>query len=238
MIATQFRVTTTCAAGSRTESTHTTSATAAAAAAQQEAEIQAWIDDEGLPDQRLYDETAEHWSPSSEVVCEQYAVGDDDIAGDPVAQAVVEAAIASPHVRWPTRRHEGGERDGRPVRLLFADSPVLGHWQPLLIEDSEAMLAWFIAHDIEYPALARQARGVARQYEHIHVASQRQEQCWHDAEQPLGAAVDRVRRARAELAAAEAVQAAAEAAAVLARQRRDDNIRWHAEALARRPAVV
>lgn len=239
MIRAQFRAL--AASESTTErSLHATRAEAQAAATAMAAELQEWIDTEEHPAQCA--RAREHGNPEpdreiagAEVEVVEYMVGDDDITDDLVAQDIVEAVIGTPHVRWPTSR--AGDRADRPMRLLFADTPVRGQWAPLGLQDSEQMLGWFVAHGLQYPDSARRARKHARYLEHERVRSQRREQYAVDGGRPLERANAEVTRLERELAAARQVLEAAQTAEASAARRRDENIQWHAEALAKRPGV-
>lgn len=221
---------------------------AEAAAEELRTELQIWLDTEYSPEilrmqrelalDRGDDPDEVKASPEvaqAEVACLRYKVGDDDIEDDPVAQAIVEAIIDTPFVRWPKSRD--GDRAGRPVRLLFADHPTRDHWTPIELGDSELMLQWFTAHGLEYPESARKARKHARWLESQRVRSERQLQYEQNGQGPLRTAREAVARLESELAAARQVLAAAEKAEECARIRRDENLRYHAEALAKRIPV-
>lgn len=236
--------------GTANVGTFNTMAEAKAAAETERALQQGWIDDDLLPEliesarQRAADNGDDPDVAASEVEvddatveirCELYRVGDDDITDDPVAQAIVEAIIDTPFVRWPKSRD--GDRAGKPVRLLFADHPTRDHWTPIELGDSELMLQWFTAHGLEYPESARKARKHARWLESQRVRTERQLQYEQNGQGPLSKAREAVARLESELAAARQVLAAAEKAEQCARIRRDENLRYHAEALARRIPV-
>ncbi|GAP37881.1 hypothetical protein ABXN37_22415 [Piscinibacter sakaiensis] len=210
-------------------------------------ELQRWIDTEYSPEvlalrrehaaQRGEDPAGvepQEELATVEVECLRYRVGDDDIEHDPVAQAIVEAVIDTPLVRWPASRD--GARADRPMRLLFADVPVAGQWAPMDLGDSEQMLAWFAAHDLTYPDAARRARKHARWLEAERVRAERELQCARESAD-LGPAIADVERLERELAAAREALAAAQRIAERARERRDINIRQHAVAMARRIPV-
>lgn len=226
----------------------TTRGEAEAAAERLGTELQAWLDTEYTPEvlrqarERAFDRgddvgdvSVEPETAVTAVECTRYRVGDDDIVDDPVAQAIVEAIIDTPHVRWPKSRN--GDRAHRPVRLLFADHPTRDHWTPIALEDSEQMLQWFTARGIEYPEPARRARRLARHFEAERVRSERQQQYHADGYAPVQAARATIERLERELAAARQVLATAEQAEARARVRCDENIQWHAEAMARRVPV-
>lgn len=222
----------------------------AQAAAETERELQqGWIDDHLLPEliaaarQRAADNGDDADEAAAdvkvddaevEIRCDLYRVGDEDITDDDVAQAIVEAVIDTPFVRWPKSRD--GDRAGRPMHLLFADTPTRDHWSPIPLEDSEQMLAWFTAHGLEYPTIARQARRRAREAERMTCRNERNAEAYkaQDAVARAKADVDRLQR---ELAAAQKVLEVAEQQAKRARFVADEHIKAKDEFLARRIPV-
>lgn len=225
-----------------------TRADAAAAAEALRVQLQAWLDLEYTPEvlrqrrefaqERGEDVAAVSLEPplaKVEIECTRYQVGDDDIGDDPVAQAIVEAVIGTPYVRWPKSRD--GDRAGRPLRLLFADHPTRDHWTPIALADSELMLQWFSSHGLEYPEAARHARKLARQHEVDRAREACQQQYHMDGHVPLHTARETVERLERELAAARQVLATAERVEARARVLRDENIQYHADTMARRVQV-
>lgn len=222
----------------------------AEAAAEKERELQqGWIDDDLLPEliaaarQRAADDGDDPDEAAAEVEvdaaeveirCELYRVGDEDITDDDVAQAIVEAIIDTPFVRWPKSRD--GDRAGRPMRLLFADTPTRDHWSPIALEDSEQMLAWFTAHGLEYPTIAREARRRAREAERATCRDERNAEA-RKAQDAVARAKADVERLQRELAAAQNVLQVAEEQAKRARFVADEHIRAKDEFLARRIPV-
>lgn len=226
-----------------------TLAEAQAAAEAERVEQQRWIDDYLLPELRESarlrasddgddpEEAAAAVKADDaevEIRCERFEVGDDDIADDEVAQAIVEAVIDTPFVRWPKSRE--GDRAGKPFRLLFADTPTRDHWSPIPLEDSEEMLKWFTAHGLAYPTCAKLARRRAREAERATCRSQRNAEAWQAAA-ALRHAKGEVERLQRELAAALKVVEVAEAEAQRARRIADEHIRAKDEFLARRIPV-